>query len=197
MKRNTKKPRLVVHIHAPVDDGIVDEDDEFPAPETSALPIIELNQNPIVAAVQSALKAANIRVRVMPGVFPKESLDVMFGNAAILQQQLGRMVLDALTLGDKRFSKVVAEAIRKIDPVFLRHWNKAILEKAHTFVESLPEPRPPVEEIKKRLEEICNHKFSAHDWSRLRKQLMLPKQAPKPGPGRGNRKKTTVIEPRR
>jgi hypothetical protein len=157
-----------------------------------------LSLNPIVAAVQRALHSRGVRVRLMHSVFPKGSLDMAFGNATELQTELGGMILNALTLGDREFAKVVADAVRKIDPVFLRHRNKVFLEKAHAFVESLKGPHPPVDEIRKDLEGVCGRKFNAHEWSRLREQLFLPKQAPRAGPGRGNRtrSKTSVLQPR-
>jgi hypothetical protein len=150
----------------------------------------KLSSNPIVAAVQHSLNPGNPFL-VLKAEYPDKSLARLFSDPALLRQELGGMLLNALTSGDKNFIKMVRRALIEIDRVFHRHRQKELLDSALAYIVQIDDKHLPAEEIKKGIEMHCikNGKtLHAHQWRDLRVAFGLQRLPKKAGPGRGNRK---------
>lgn len=137
-----------------------------------------LSQNPIISTVQRALRERGVRVSMeVRESGPAAAEDFIIHTfGAETSQSLGRMLLRALLDGDRDFSKVVSEAIKKIDPVFNRNRELAIAPKVKKYVWSLPGPLPQNRELRGLVESHCNNgrPFSDDQWLKLRKACLLP-----------------------
>ena len=169
-------------IKADDDDDLYDDDpEEFQESEGKQ----RVSANPIVAAVQSALARRGYQVSTLRGQPPNdEDAEIFFDNVfgTDVQKELGKMLLVALMDQDKTFPKVVARAIKQIDPVFNRHLEIAMAERVKKYVWSLPEPLPDSQTLKAAVEEHCNNgkTLEPYQWQRLQRVCLIPRQTGRP-----------------
>jgi hypothetical protein len=141
-------------------------------------------RNPIVSAIQEALDSHGLNISVTSDSRRSSSWDAFidkhFGKE--LEAKLGKMLITALLERDDKFPKVLQRAIGQIDPVFHRNLEKAIADKAKKFIWSLPEPLPPMGQLKIAVERNCNNgkPLPPYRWQRLCLECLIPSKRGRP-----------------
>lgn len=187
-KRTTKNPLSIQSDVERTDENLIDAEEEAAWQAELKAANLErkaeerfkksLSSNPIVAALQIALKRSGVSASIQRGCTERAELEKIIGKVFDVEfvQQLGKMLLVALLSGDKEFSGFVKRAVKQSDSVFKRNRELAIAKDVTEYVWSLPEPLPADAELKIAVEKHCNRgkELTKHQWERLRKVCLIP-----------------------